>query len=139
MAHCPSFVAATGSRTGAIERALRHIEQNFCERLQLAELAAIAQLSVFRFATVFRQHVGVPPYRYIRNLRVLRAKALLRAGLPPAIAAGEAGFYDQSHLSRHFKIVCGMTPGQYVSRMRGGIESETRRPASRVRRLEVRA
>ena len=42
------------------------------------------------------------------------AQALIRAGMPPATVASEAGFYDQSHLSRHFKSLCGMTPGQYV-------------------------
>lgn len=112
----------------AIERALAHIEGNFCERLQLADLAAIARLSIFRFATVFRRRVGVPPYRYICQLRVEHAKRLLRAGVPPAIAATEAGFYDQSHLSRHFKSVCGMTPGQYLPRLRKRAEPGAARP-----------
>jgi AraC-like DNA-binding protein len=31
------------------------------------------------------------------------------------LAASEAGFFDQSHLSRHFKRLCGMTPGQYIA------------------------
>ena len=57
---------------------------------------------------------------YIRRQRVWRAQALLREGLAPARVAGETGFYDQSHLSRHFKRVCGMTPGQYVARVRAG-------------------
>jgi len=38
--------------------------------------------------------------------------------MPPATVASEAGFYDQSHLSRHFKNWCGMTPGQYLSSAR---------------------
>ena len=37
----------------------------------------------------------------------------------PETAASEAGFYDQSHLSRHFKNVLGMTPGQYMSAAAG--------------------
>jgi AraC-like DNA-binding protein len=41
------------------------------------------------------------------------AQQLLDAGMP---TAREAGFYDQSHLSRHFKSVCRMTPGQYLAR-----------------------
>ena len=72
-------------------------------------------LSMWRFATVFRQQVGVAPHRYICRLRLERAQALIREGVPAATAASEAGFYDQSHLSRHFKNVFGMTPGQYMS------------------------
>lgn len=39
-------------------------------------------------------------------------------GISPATAASEAGFCDQSHLSRHFKSVFGMAPGRYLSTSR---------------------
>jgi AraC-like DNA-binding protein len=101
-----------------VQRALQHIEQHLGQPLSLAELAEKAGLSLWRFATVFREQVGLSPHRYICRLRVQRAQALIREGMPPAKAASEAGFYDQSHLSRHFKSWCGMTPGQYLSRAR---------------------
>jgi AraC-like DNA-binding protein len=102
-----------------MERVLRHIQEHLGQPLKLAELAELAGLSIWRFATVFRQHVGVSPHRYICQLRVERAQALIREGVPAATAASEAGFYDQSHLSRHFKTICGMTPGQYLMAARG--------------------
>jgi AraC-like DNA-binding protein len=98
-----------------IQSVLRHIGENLCQPLTLSELAGLTGLSMWRFATVFREQVGVAPHRYICQLRVERAQALIRDGVPPANAASEAGFYDQSHLSRHFKSVCGMTPGQYMA------------------------
>jgi AraC-like DNA-binding protein len=101
-----------------VRRALQHIEQHLAQPLTLADLAGMAGLSVWRFATVFRQQVGTSPHRYICRLRVERAQALIRGGMPPATAASEAGFYDQSHLARHFKNWCGMTPGQYFSSAR---------------------
>ena len=101
-----------------LQRALQHIEQHLGQPLSLAELADLAGLSVWRFATVFRQQVGLSPHRYICRLRVERAQALILEGMPPARAASEAGFYDQSHLSRHFKNWFGMTPGQYLSSAR---------------------
>ena len=101
-----------------MQRALQHIEQHLGQPLSLAELAEVASLSVWRFATVFRQQMGLSPHRYICRLRVELAQALIRAGMPPATVASEAGFYDQSHLSRHFKNLCGMTPGQYLSSAR---------------------
>jgi AraC-like DNA-binding protein len=84
--------------------------------LTLTELAEVAGLSIWRFATVFRPHIGTSPHRYICRLRVERAQ--MREGVPAATAASEAGFYDQSHLSRHFKSFCGMTPGQYLTAAR---------------------
>lgn len=102
-------------RRNNLTAALRHIETRFTERLTLDELAAIAGLSVFRFATVFRRHHGTSPYRYLSATRVRAAQDLLRRGVPPAIAAIEVGFCDQSHLCRHFRAVCGMTPGQFMA------------------------
>jgi len=89
------------------------MEQNFVEPVTLSQLAAIADLTLFRFAAVFRREVGMPPYRYISHLRVQQAKALLQQGLPAAVVAAETGFFDQSHMYRHFKRACGLTPSQF--------------------------
>jgi transcriptional regulator GlxA family with amidase domain len=112
--NCPS----RSRSQAAIQRTLEHIDQNLGQPLMLAELAALAELSIWRFATVFRQQVGVSPHRYICRLRVERAQELMRRGVSAAGAASEAGFYDQSHLSRHFKTICGVTPGQFLSSSR---------------------
>lgn len=104
-------------RRSDLAAAVRHIETRFTERLTLEELARIAGLSIFRFVTVFRRHVGISPYRYLSATRIRAAQDLLRRGVPPAIAAIEVGFCDQSHLCRHFRSVCGMTPGQFLARI----------------------
>ena len=106
--------SASARSAAAIEGVLRHIDENLNQPLTLSALAGLTGLSMWRFATVFRQQVGVAPHRYICRLRLERAQALIREGVPAATAASEAGFYDQSHLSRHFKSVFGMTPGQYL-------------------------
>lgn len=106
----------TPRRRRAVDRAVAHIEVNFRQKIVLQDLAELAQLSIFRFATVFRREVGLPPHRYLSRVRVRHAKQLLNQGVPPAIAAVEAGFYDQSHLARHFKSFCGVTPGEYQAR-----------------------
>ena len=41
--------------------------------------------------------------------------ALLPAGLPITQAATTTGFYDQAHLTRHFKRIVGLTPGRYIA------------------------
>lgn len=93
-----------------IRRALAHIERHFTEAVYLDDLAALAGLSVCRFVTVFRRQVGLTPHRFVCRQRVRYARTLLADGVPAAQAALEAGFFDQSHLSRHFKSVYGLTP-----------------------------
>lgn len=102
-----------------IRRALNHIERHFTDAIYLEDLAALAGLSVCRFVTVFRRQVGLTPHRFICHRRIGYAKRLLRDGVPMALAASEAGFFDQSHFSRHFKNICGTTPGRYLREMGG--------------------
>jgi transcriptional regulator GlxA family with amidase domain len=104
-------------RAAAVRKAAEYIEQNSTERILLQELAALANLSPCRFATVFRRQIGLPPHRYLCHVRVQHAVVLLRSGVPLAMAASEAGFFDQSHLSRHFKSIYGVTPGKYLSQV----------------------
>jgi AraC-like DNA-binding protein len=99
--------------------ALRHIERNFTDSVYVEELAALARLSVCRFVTVFRMQVGLTPHRFICHRRIRYAKVLLRDGVPMAQVASDAGFFDQSHLARHFKSVCGITPGRYLRELGG--------------------
>lgn len=104
------------SRGRSIDPALEHIWTHLGEPLRLDALAALCGLSLWRFATVFRERVGESPYRYVNALRIQRAQALLSQGVPAARTASEVGFYDQSHLNRCFKRQCGMTPRQYQQR-----------------------
>jgi transcriptional regulator GlxA family with amidase domain len=97
----------------SIQKTLQFMQLHFVEPLSLNQLATIANLSVLQFAAAFRREVGMPPYRYLSHLRVRVAKALLEQGMPTAMVAAEAGFFDQPHMYRHFRRVCGVTPGQY--------------------------
>lgn len=111
----PAAATDASPHAPGIERVLAHIDAHLAAPLPLAGLARLTGLSVWRFATVFRERVGLPPHRYISARRVRRAQALLAQGVPAAIVAGEAGFCDQSHLARSMKRVCNMTPRQFLA------------------------
>ncbi|MFG1998163.1 AraC family transcriptional regulator [Spirillospora sp. NPDC048911] len=79
----------------------------------LADLAADLGLSRYQLLRAFRDVQGMPPYAWLAQHRVARARALLDAGHRPAEAATLVGFADQAHLTRWFRRVLGVTPGAY--------------------------
>lgn len=82
--------------------------------VSVAELAASAQLSSSHFIRRFKLATGLAPHQYLNRCRVERAKELLgSADLTIAEVAQEVGFFDQSHLIRHFKYWVGVTPKTY--------------------------
>lgn len=84
------------------------------EKKTTLEIMATSQgLNKFQFLRSFRALHGITPCRYLNNLRLLKAKSLLRQGDDLAACAAACGFYDQSHFSRLFKNNLGITPGIY--------------------------
>ena len=98
----------------AIERAKHYLRDNFNESVSLDELVELTRLSRFHLVRAFALHTGIPPHAYQLKLRIERACVLLRAGVTAAEAAIQVGFADQSHFTRHFKRLRGLTPGQYA-------------------------
>jgi AraC-like DNA-binding protein len=96
-----------------IAAARAYIHAHYAEDIQLDQLAAVAHLSKSYFIRAFRHHMGMSPYAYLVQVRLNRAKALLRAGATPVDVALATGFYDQSHFTRYFKRFMGVSPGQY--------------------------
>ena len=96
-----------------VSRVRTFLQEHLSEHTEISRLAEIVSLSRCHFIRVFHRAVGVSLHRYVTLVRTRQAESLLRAGVPIAEAAGSAGFYDQSHLSRYFRRILGVTPGQY--------------------------
>lgn len=115
----PRAPGSPGQERRAVRLSREYLEEHAEENVTLGTLARFAGLSPFHLCRVFREGVGMTPHAYQTQVRVRRAKSLLRAGLPIALVAAEAGFYDQAHLTRHFKGIVGLTPGRYLNYTRG--------------------
>jgi AraC family transcriptional regulator len=93
-----------------------HIDANLCNSLTLASMAKVVALSPGHFAHAFRAATGVAPHRYVLELRVKRAKALLRnSDMPITEVADRVGCSSHSHFSVLFHRVAGLTPRQFRS------------------------
>jgi AraC-like DNA-binding protein len=97
----------------AVRHVRAHLHDNHAEDVSLEELAGLVNMSPFHLNRVFRMEIGLPPHAYQTQVRVMRSKALLAQGVAIDEVAVEVGFFDQSHLTNHFKRHFGYTPGAY--------------------------
>jgi len=96
-----------------VELARMFIEDHYAECFSLAEIAQIIYLNPFYFLRIFSQIVGVPPHIYQQQVRIRHAKQMLTRGIPIVEVASNTGFIDQSHFTKVFKKMVGVTPGEY--------------------------
>ena len=102
----------------AVARARSLLLERWRDNVSLDELVTAAEIGRFRLMRAFRATLGLPPHAYQIRVRVARAMAMIRTGVPLVDVAGATGFTDQSHLARHFTRVVGVTPGRYRQAVR---------------------
>jgi AraC-like DNA-binding protein len=105
----PDFLALKMLKT-----AIEYIQDNLQHELSLDGMARVVGLSPFYFAHSFKATTGIPPYRYVLQCRIERAKSLLReSSLSIAEIAYEVGFGNQSHMTTVFRKTLQVTPKVY--------------------------
>jgi AraC family transcriptional regulator len=99
----------------ALRHVLVYIHNHLDQQLTLAELSFLAGMSTYHFARTFKHVTGVAPHHYILDARIERAKSLLLGGnVSIAEVAQKVGFFDQSHFTRYFKRLVGITPQTFL-------------------------
>lgn len=96
-------------------KARDYLEAHYNELITLDHLAHEANLSKFHLCRQFSRVFNISPNKYLRQLRLLKAKQLIGNGYPIASAAVACGFSDQSHLGRQFKATFGISPKKYAA------------------------
>ena len=102
--------------TACILRARDRIDADPAFPVTLVELAKEAGLSRYQLIRAFARELGLTPHAYILQRRIALAQRLIRAGRALSEVAVEAGFCDQSHLTRWFVRQFGVTPRRYATR-----------------------
>lgn len=102
-----------------LSRVIEFLEGHFVDEVTVDRLAEIAGISVANLNRRFRQLLRLSPMEYVLSLRIQEAQRLLSTG---DSAIGEValatGFYDQSHFTKRFRKITGMTPMAYRKRFR---------------------
>lgn len=118
--------ASSGTLNGRQKRLLiDYVQETLDRQISLEDMAAQVDLSVFHFSRKFRACFNLPPHAWLLRQRVIRAQDLLaRSDLPLKVVAADAGFADQSHMTRIFRRTTGTTPAEYRTIRAGRQPSE---------------
>jgi AraC-like DNA-binding protein len=114
--------AAALTRAAArIQKSIQFIQTNHCAPLSVVELAKHIAMSPSHFAHCFRQIAGVSPMRYLRDVRLDAARALMLGGqIRPGDAGLQVGFESAAHFAREFKRRYEASPAAYVRQFSEG-------------------
>jgi AraC family transcriptional regulator len=111
---CPRTRQANRLSSRQIRHLREFVELELHRDIRLENMAAVCGLNTDYFMRLFKETLGVSPYQYVIGRRVERVKLLLcedRESLAGIAIA--CGFSHQEHMSRMFRRLTGVTPGQY--------------------------
>ena len=115
-----AFTAFFGPRTAparmrpSVRRARQFLLEHLAEKVTLDALAEHARADKFHLCREFSRELGLPPYAFLTQARIVRASIMLRRGMAASDVASRVGFCDQSQMHRHFVRIVGCTPGTYA-------------------------
>lgn len=111
----PRQALSTGGLSSVNQRrVIDFIEANLSTPFTLSDLAALAHLSDFHFARMFKTSFGCTPHQYVLSRRIELAKQLLSGPTKSLVdVALLCGFSFQQHLSQQFKKRVGITPAAF--------------------------
>ena len=96
-----------------IAKSIKYINDNIKKKLTISEICQYISLSRFYFSRIFKEEVGVTPYRYILDCKIEAVKNDLINGVDINTLVSMYEFYDLSHMNKNFIKVYGVTPFEY--------------------------
>ncbi|HEY9283822.1 MAG TPA: AraC family transcriptional regulator [Pyrinomonadaceae bacterium] len=101
---CPPWLA----------RARELLHENFADRLTVADVASEVGVHETHLAREFRRYYRCTIGDFVRRRRVeFACRQISTSDAPLSEIAVAAGFFDQSHFGRTFKLLTGMSPAAY--------------------------
>ena len=101
-----------------LKQAIDYIDRHLDENIKIKDVAKSIGISQYYFCRLFRESMGIAPYRYVIQQRMSKVKALIQENqLSLSDIAIECGFSSQSQMTHHFRKLVGTTPKVYRDRL----------------------
>lgn len=98
-----------------MERTLKHLHNHYDDKLDVEQLASMANMSASTFHRNFKQITASSPIQYVKKLRLSKAKDLLQdQGIKVKQAAAQVGYESATQFSREFTRYFGISPSDYA-------------------------
>ena len=102
-----------------MDRTLKHLHNHFNDRLDIEQLASMANMSTSTFHRNFKQITASSPIQYVKKLRLSKAKDLLQdQGIKVKQAAAKVGYESATQFSREFTRYFGISPSDYAKEIK---------------------
>lgn len=98
-----------------LAESIEYMQNHYNENLTLEELAKLTGLSKYHFLRKFKEQYNMTPHAYLLQIRIQNAKNMLRDKRTLTDIAFSCGFSDQSHFTRVFNKIFGMSPGKLIT------------------------
>ncbi len=114
---CRAVTPLRDSReANSLAAAARLLEERFSEDHSIANLSRAVHLNEFKLKRGFKERYGNTVFGYLRQVRMEKARELLRQGNATVIEAANAvGYTNPSHFARAFKQAFGMNPSEAIA------------------------
>jgi AraC-like DNA-binding protein len=89
------------------------MEKYLSDRIELEKIASTAFMSRFHYTRIFKKVYGVSPRQYLKDLRINKAKGLLKQGLNISQVCSDVGYDSLPTFCNAFKKATGYSPGEY--------------------------
>ena len=106
------------SDVAAIKKMLYFLQEHFSEKISVADIAAAGLISRNQCFKLFQQTMQMTPQQYLMQYRIDKSIDMMRSGMSIVETAHSCGFCSQSHYTKAFKVLYGMTPKQYLVNMK---------------------
>jgi AraC family transcriptional regulator len=91
-----------------------YLREHLADQIRIKHLASLVALSPYYFVRTFKRYVGVPPHRYLTQVRMERARELLEGSdLSATQICHRVGFSSLSHFTNTFRQHVGVSPTAY--------------------------
>ena len=114
----PENVIAQKESFHKVQPILLYVQQNYQNPITLDSISQQFFMSKYYLCHLFKDVTGFGLNEYIINLRILKARELLRQNISVQQVGEIVGFSNNSHFIRTFKTMVGVSPGQYSHRYR---------------------